>query len=112
MNETPKLRISSEADQFDAENELWETRQLGASPEHAVRDTDEDDKELDDAMGLHLLHFRIQKSLFEQLKQLAQLEGLDYKPVIRRILDSYVRENEHKLPHVDDDHQDFRSKAV
>jgi hypothetical protein len=105
MSKTLKIRKSSKADQFDAGNELWESRELGASPKHAVRVSDEHDKELDDAMGLQLLTFRLQKPLIEQLKQLAKLEGLGYQPLMRQILTRYVRENEHKLEQLLTPHQ-------
>ena len=97
MSERPKLRKSAKADQFDAENELWETGELGRSSEHAVPTSDEHDKELDDAMGLQLLTFRLQKSLIAQFKELAKLEGIGYQPLMRQVLNRYARENEHRI---------------
>jgi len=97
MSEKPKIKISSKADQFDATNELWETKQLGADLEHARASSDEEEKALDDAMGLQLLTFRMPKLIIEQLKQLAKLEGLGYQPLMRRVLVGYVQENTHKL---------------
>lgn len=92
-------------ERFDADSELWETRQLGASAEHAKPVSDEEDKAIDDAMGLHLLSFRIQKTVIEQLKQLAKLEGIGYQPLMRQVLTKYVRENEHKLHQLLTPHQ-------
>jgi hypothetical protein len=100
MSETPKIRRSSEADQFDADNELWDSKQLGASSEHAVRVSDERDKELDDAMGLQLFTFRMPKLVIEQLKQLAKLDGIGYQPFMRKVLIDYVHQNEQKLEQV------------
>ena len=97
MSERPKIKISAEADQFDADSELWESKQLGASPEHAKRAAPEHQKALDEATGLQLCTFRIQKELVEQLKQLAKLEGIGYQPLMRKVITQYVRENEHKL---------------
>lgn len=97
MGATPKIRRSKKADQFDDGNKLWETRQLGASPEHAVRVSEQKDKALDNAMGLQLLTFRVQKELIQQLKLLAKIEGIGYQPLMRQVLTKYVRENEHKL---------------
>ena len=84
-------------ERFDKDNELWESRQLGASEEHAVAATPEMEKALDDATGLQLLSFRIQQSVVGQLKELAKVEGIGYQPLMRRILTNWVRENEHKL---------------
>lgn len=86
-----------DVEKFDKDNELWDSKQLGASSEHAVPATEEDEKALDDAMGLQLLSFRIQKSIIEQLKQLSKLEGIGYQPLMRKVLTEYVRENEHRL---------------
>lgn len=84
-------------EKFDKDNELWDSKQLGASAEHAVPVSDEEDKALDDSLGLQLLSFRIQKSVIEQLRGLAKLEGIGYQPLMRRILTAWVRENEHRL---------------
>ncbi|MBX9769950.1 MAG: hypothetical protein K2X29_01185 [Candidatus Obscuribacterales bacterium] len=84
-------------ERFDKDNELWDSKQLGASAEHAVQASEEDDKALDDALGLQLLSFRIQKSIIEQLKQLAKLEGIGYQPLMRKVLNTYVRDNEHMI---------------
>lgn len=83
--------------QFDADTELWESGKLGASGKHAKPVSDEEEQVLDDALGLRLLSFRIQKPLIEKLKALAQLEGIGYQPLMRQILTRYVRENEHTL---------------
>ncbi len=84
-------------EKFDEGAELWDSRKLGASEAHAKPVSDEQDKALDEAMGLHLLSFRIQKPIIEQLKQLAKLESIGYQPLMRQILTKYVRENEYKL---------------
>jgi predicted DNA binding CopG/RHH family protein len=97
MSGTRKLQRSRKANQFDAENELWETRQLGASSEHAVRTSAEADKALDDAIGLQLLTFRIQKPVVDKLRRLATLEGIGYQPLMRQVLTKYVHDNEHRL---------------
>lgn len=83
--------------QFDADTELWEKRKLGASAKHAKRSSKAHDKALDDALGLQLCTFRIQKSLIEQLRGLAKLEGMGYQTFMRQILTHYVGKNEHKL---------------
>lgn len=44
-------------EKFDKDNELWDSKQLGASAKHAKPVSDEEDKALDEAMGLQLLSF-------------------------------------------------------
>lgn len=84
-------------EKFDKDNELWDSKKLGASAEHAVPVPPEFEKALDEATGLQLLSFRIQKSIIEQLKQLSKLEGIGYQPLMRKVITKYVRENEHRL---------------
>ncbi len=89
-----------EVEQFDADTELWESGKLGASPKHAKAISSEQEKALDEALGLHLMSIRLQKPLIEQLKGLAKLEGMGYQTFMRQILTRYARENEHKLEQV------------
>lgn len=48
------------------------------------------DKSIDDALGLQPISIRLQKDLIENLKGLAQLNGLGYQPLIRQILTRWV----------------------
>ena len=79
---------------YEKDSELWEKRKLGASAKHAVLASDEQVKALDDALGLKLLSFRIQKSLIQKLKNIAKQEGIGYQPLMRQVLTRYVREKE------------------
>ena len=45
---------------------------------------------------MHLLSFRIQKSLITKLKNIAKEEGIGYQPLMRQVLTRYVREHEAK----------------
>lgn len=84
-------------ERFDEDAELWDSKQLGASAEHARPATDEQQQALDDATGLQLISIRMPKILIEQVKQLARLEGIGYQPYVRKVITQHVRENEHKL---------------
>lgn len=97
MSAMKRLKKSKEVDEFDADSVLWETRQLGASPEHAVRSSAESEKAFDDALGLQLLTIRLQKPLIEQFKKLAVLEGIGYQTLMRQVLTRYARENQHRI---------------
>lgn len=84
-------------ERFDKDSELWDSKQLGASAEHARPASEEQQQALDDATGLQLLSIRMPKALIEQIKQLARLEGLGYQPYMRQVMTKHVRENEYKL---------------
>jgi hypothetical protein len=71
---------------YEKDVELWEDRSLGASIKHAARVSDAQTKALDDALGLQLLSFRIQKSLILKLKNIAKEEGIGYQPPMRQVL--------------------------
>jgi predicted DNA binding CopG/RHH family protein len=79
--------------EHDDDNKQWEDGTLGRSAEHAKRVAPEQEKEMDDALGLAPVTIRLQKSLVEQLKKLAAEDGLGYQPFVRQILTHYVRDN-------------------
>lgn len=79
---------------YEKDTELWESRSYGASIKHAARVSDAQAKSLDDALGLQLLSFRIQKTLIAKLKNIAKEEGIGYQPLMRQVLTKYVRQYE------------------
>jgi hypothetical protein len=84
-------------DELSADHERWDNRELGASAPYLGFVCAEDEKAIDDGLGLQLISIRLSKSLIEQLKELAKLEGLGYQPLIRQVLTKYTKDNEHKL---------------
>jgi uncharacterized protein (DUF4415 family) len=84
-------------DELSADHERWDNRELGASAEHIGVVSDDEEKSIDDGLGLQLISIRLNKTLIEQLKGLAKLEGLGYQPLIRHVLTKYAKDNEHKL---------------
>lgn len=91
MSKTPKAPRSTKSDELDADNGLWESKQLGASMEHAKPASVEDDKALDNDLGLAPISLRLQKEVVAQLKLLAKQEGLGYQTYIRQLLTKHVR---------------------
>jgi len=87
-------------ERFDEDSELWDSKKLGASEEHARPASEEQQHALDEATGLQLLSIRMPKVLIEQVKQLAKIEGIGYQPYMRKVITQHVRENEHKLEHL------------
>lgn len=70
-------------------NDLWDNRELGASKEHAVK-SDQDAIFVDDKLGLQMISIRLQKGLIEDLKNIAEIEGLGYQPLMKRVLKRFV----------------------
>ena len=48
---------------------------------------------IDQSLGLQMISVRLQKKLIDQLKQLAEDDGIGYQPLIRQILQRYVSGN-------------------
>ena len=75
----------------------WESRQLGASAKHAIASPPGENEAVDQALGLQAISIRLQSTLIDDLKEIAKETGLAYQPLIRMVLTTYVKENEHKL---------------
>jgi hypothetical protein len=80
-------------DEYLHDVELWETRQLGADPKYARRISPEQEKELDDALGLELISVRLNKELVAQIKALAKKSGIGHQPYIRQLLTRHVSDS-------------------
>jgi len=85
-------------DEQAEQDELWETRQLGASEEHAmcVPVSAEVERQIDAALGLEPTTLRLAVQLVASFKALAAQEGIGYRPLMRRALAEYVQN--HGLP--------------
>jgi predicted DNA binding CopG/RHH family protein len=74
------------------QDDAWDKRKLGASKLHARKASPAREKALDDNMGLQTISIRLQKSLIEDLKQLAETDGIGYQPYVRQLLTRHVRQ--------------------
>ena len=81
--------------------DAWENRELGASEKHVRKASPDREKALDQRLGLQTISIRLQKSLIDNLKKLAEEDGIGYQPYVRQLLMRHVR-------HVD---QERREKA-
>lgn len=64
----------------------WENGDLGNSLEHAVALDAAHERAVDDALAMQLISIRLPKALIEDMKFIAEREGLGYQPLIRRVL--------------------------
>ncbi|MFA0159666.1 hypothetical protein [Vibrio sp. 10N.261.46.A3] len=79
-----------------AEIETWESGKLGRSEEF-VRKSKNDGEKLDDKLGLQMISIRLQKSLIEDLKDIAELNGIGYQPLMKQILKRFVDAEKKKI---------------
>ncbi|PZQ75598.1 MAG: hypothetical protein DI563_09170 [Variovorax paradoxus] len=73
-------------------DEAWDSRQLGASQAHAKVAGAEHLAALDGAIGLQSISIRLPKELIEAYKLIASHHGLGYQPLMRDILQRFVKE--------------------
>lgn len=76
--------------------EAWDNRELGASEEHVRKASSDREKALDERLGLQAISIRLQRRLIENLKRLAEEDGIGYQPYVRQILMRHVRQIEHE----------------
>ncbi|WP_052314994.1 hypothetical protein [Thiocystis violascens] len=67
-------------------DEAWDRRELGADSNFVVVADDTDDDAIDAALDLQPISIRLQKSLIEDFKMIAQLNDIGYQPLMRQVL--------------------------
>lgn len=70
--------------------EAWEDGSLGQDEEFVRVAKDVDDAALNDAAGLQPISIRLQKSLIEDFKMIAEINGIGYQPLIRQVLKRFA----------------------
>ena len=73
-------------------DEAWDSRQLGASVAHAKVASAEHQTALDAALGLQSISIRLPRDLIESYKLIASYHGVGYQPLMRDILQRFVKE--------------------
>lgn len=76
-------------DKILASDEAWDTGQLGEDVEH-MQPIEEDAAQVDNALELQSISIRLQKSLIEDFKALAQLNRMSYQPLMRQVLTRFA----------------------
>lgn len=71
--------------------ENWENGILGESFEHAAVVSEEETKAIENALGLQMISIRLQRSLLNDLKEIARFHGIGYQPMIRDLLGRFAR---------------------
>lgn len=77
-------------------DDKWDNRELGASEKHVRKASHSREKELDDRLGMQSISIRLQKCLIDDLKQLAEEDGIGYQPYVRQLLTRHVRQLAHE----------------
>lgn len=80
----------TEVTRVPASDDAWDSGELGRNAQHVKVAAAVDETKLDDALGLHLISVRLQKSLIDGLKLVAQANGIGYQPLMRQVLKRFV----------------------
>ncbi|MFV2055893.1 MAG: hypothetical protein ACC707_05460 [Thiohalomonadales bacterium] len=70
--------------------EAWESGELGQDEKYIKISQEIKQDALDESLDLQMISIRLQKSLIEDMKMIAKLNGLSYQPLIRQILTRFV----------------------
>jgi len=82
---------------IEGTTEAWETGPLGSDEEFVKLATGVDEKEINEALELQMISIRLQKSLIEDFKMIAKINGIGYQPLIRQILKRFADCEKKKL---------------
>ena len=77
-------------------DDTWDNRELGAEEKFVRRASSTREKALDENLGLQTISIRLQKNLIENLKELADEDGIGYQPYVRQLLMRHVRSEKAK----------------
>ena len=76
--------------------EAWEAGELGLSDSHVQTTSEDHAAQIDDAIQMQAISIRLQTTLIEDFKMLAEYHGIGYQPLMRKVLTRFA-ECEQKL---------------
>lgn len=88
MSDTPKIPATDEA---------WESGELGNDEKFVKKSDSNIEAQIDRALDLQMISIRLQKSLIEDFKSVATLNGIGYQPLMRQILKRFVDAEKKKI---------------
>ncbi|MBE8595338.1 hypothetical protein [Xenorhabdus sp. BG5] len=78
-------------------DEAWDNGELGRSEAHVKVSDDITDELINEALDLPPISIRLNKSLIEDLKMIADLNGLGYQPLIRQVLNRFANSEKKRI---------------
>jgi len=70
--------------------EAWEDGTLGQDEKFASVAESIEESALNEAAGLQMISIRLQRSLIEDFKNIAEINGIGYQPLIRQVLKRFA----------------------
>ncbi|KGM26822.1 MULTISPECIES: hypothetical protein [Photorhabdus] len=78
-------------------DEAWENGELGCSEAHVKVSDDVTEDLINEALELQPISIRLNRSLIEDLKMIADLNGLGYQPLIRQVLNRFANSEKKRV---------------
>jgi hypothetical protein len=82
---------------IEATDEAWDSGQLGKDKAYVRVSDAVDEKSIDESSGLVPVSIRLQKSLVNDFKMIAELNGIGYQPLMRQILTRFAGAEKKKI---------------
>ncbi|ACK45314.1 hypothetical protein TUM4637_09280 [Shewanella hafniensis] len=83
--------MSNKTQKIEGTASNWENELLGNDEQFAVIAEDVTSESVDDMLALQMISIRLQKSMIQDLKDIAKANKLGgYQPLIRRVLERFV----------------------
>ena len=70
--------------------EAWESREIGSEEEFVKIAEEINEMAIDDSLGLQMISIRMQKSLIEDFKLIAKMNGMGYQPLMKQVLKRFA----------------------
>lgn len=81
---------------IESTEEAWESGRLGLD-EASVEVAPDDEELINESLGLQPISIRLEKSLIEDFKLIAELHGLGYQPLMRQALRRFADAEKKRL---------------
>lgn len=72
--------------------EQWDNRELGAELDYAQVVSEKSTRDLDATLGLKMISLRLPEDMIQAYKLIAAHHGIGYQPLMRDILQRFVKE--------------------
>ncbi|WP_421210712.1 hypothetical protein [Aeromonas enteropelogenes] len=82
--------MSTHQEKILGTEEAWDSGVLGTDEQYVAVSNHSTDEQINDALSLQPISIRLQKGLIENLKTIAELNGIGYQPLVRQALTRFV----------------------
>lgn len=82
--------MTTKQSKIPATDDAWDTGALGRDAEFVSVAQDDIESVIDEALELQMVSIRLQKSLIDDFKCIAKLNGLGYQPLMRQVLTRFA----------------------